>query len=61
MDAIHRTGVDRLLDELGAVTVLADGSGTAPIRLHHKGMAGYMGAIATANADRLIHPDSLFP
>ena len=60
MNAIHRTGVDRLLDELGAVTVLADGSGAAPIRFHHKSMAGHVGAIATANTDRLIHPDSLF-
>jgi hypothetical protein len=61
MDAIHGTGIDRLLEELGGVTVLADGSGAAPIRFHHEGMAGHVGAIATANTDRLIHPDSLFP
>jgi len=61
VDAVHRTGVDRFLDPFGAVAVLPKGTRTAPVGFHHEGMSGHMGAVAAADADRLIHPHRFLP
>jgi hypothetical protein len=59
VDAIDRTGVDRFLDPIRAVTVLAEGPGATPGRLHHEGVAGHVGAVAATDAYGFIHPDGL--
>jgi hypothetical protein len=59
MDAINGTGIDRLLYQLGGVAVLANRPGAAPVGLNRKGVDGHVGAVATANADSLVNPDSL--
>ena len=61
VNAIHRTGVDGFLDALGAVAILPNRPGTAQIGLHHKGVAGHMGAVAASDTDGLIDPNRPFP
>ena len=59
VDAVHRTGVNRLLDQLGGIAILAERPGAAPIGLNHEGVGGHMGAVAAADTDSLINPDGL--
>ena len=59
MDAVDGTGVDRLLNAIGAVTVLSDRPGATPTGLHQKRVGRNVGAIATADADGFIDPDGL--
>ena len=59
MNAIHRTGVDGLLNAFGGVTVLPDGPGASQMRLDYKSVRSHVGAVATADADGFINPDSL--
>ena len=59
VDAIHRTGVDRFLDQFGAIAILAQGPGAAPKGLDQEGQAGHMGAVTAADADGLIDPNRL--
>ena len=61
VDAIDGTGIDRFLDPLSAVAVLANGAGAAPVFFHQKGVGGHMGAVAAADTDRLIHPNRFLP
>ena len=61
VDAVHRTGLDRFLNASGAVSILADGSRTPQTWLDHKCVGCNVGAVPTANANRLINPDRFFP
>ncbi len=59
LDAVHRTGVNCFLDQLGGIAILAERPGAAPVGLNHEGVGGHMGAVAAANTDSLINPDGL--
>ena len=51
--------VDGLLNAFGGVTVLPDGPGASQMRLDNKSVRSHVGAVATADADGFINPDSL--
>ena len=57
MNAINRTGIDRFLYAVRAVTILTNRPRAPEIGLHHKRVAGDMSAIPTSDADGLIDPD----
>ena len=61
MNAIHRTGVDGLLDAFSGVTVLANGTGSTVPGFNNKCVSCHMGAISTTNTCGFIDPDGLFP
>jgi len=61
MNAINGTSIDRLLNSLGAISILTNSSGTTEMGLHHKRICGDMGAVTTTNANRLIDPNGLIP
>ena len=61
MDAINGTSIDRLLNSLGAVAILTNGSGTAEMGLYHKRIGGDMSAITTTNTNRFVDPHGLIP
>lgn len=59
MNAVDRTGIDSLLDAISGIAVLSDRSGASQMRLHNECVGSNVGAIAAADADGLINPDSL--
>jgi hypothetical protein len=54
VDAIDWAGVNRFLDALGAVAILANGPGPSPIGFDHKSVDCHMGAVATADTDGFV-------
>jgi hypothetical protein len=61
MNAVHRTGIDRFLNSIGAVAILTNGSGTTEMGLNYESIGGNMGAITTTNTHSFINPDSFIP
>ena len=57
VNAINRTGIDRFLNAIRAVTILTNRPRAPEIGLHHKRVAGDMSAIPTSDADGLVNPD----
>jgi hypothetical protein len=61
MNAVHRAGIDRFLNSIGAVAILTNGSGTTEMGLNNESIGGDMGAITATNTNGLIHPHCLIP
>jgi hypothetical protein len=61
MNAVHRAGIDRFLNSIGAVAILTNGSGTTEMGLNNESIGGDMGAITATNTNGLIHPHGLIP
>jgi hypothetical protein len=61
MNAVHGTGVDRLLDDRFIFPILVEHAGTAMISLNGKGMGRNVGAVFATNTSHLIHVNPLFP
>jgi hypothetical protein len=59
MDAVNGTGIDSFLNSLGAIAILANGSGATEIGLHHKRIGGDVGAVSAADTNCFINPHSL--
>jgi hypothetical protein len=61
MDAVYRTGINGFLNDILAVTVLADHPRAPIVWLNIESIAGNMGAVLAANAGNLIYIDSPLP
>ena len=58
MNAVHGAGFDRFLNPFTAVAILANSPGSSEIGLDCEGVGGHVGAVATADTNSLIDPDS---
>ena len=58
MNAVDRAGLNRFLNQLCAVTVLANSAGATVTGLNHKRIGGDMSAVTASDADGFIDPNS---
>jgi hypothetical protein len=59
VDAINRTGIDRFLNYLGRVGVLANHAGATVVGFYVESIAGDVSAMLTADASKLIYINAL--
>ena len=60
MNAVNGTGVNRFLNPIQCVAILANGTTATGLWNHHKGVGGDVSAITTADAISLFHPNCFF-
>jgi hypothetical protein len=61
VDAIDRTGIDRLLNHVFRVSILADDTGATVIGFDVERIASDVGAVLAADAGNLIDVNALLP
>jgi hypothetical protein len=59
MDAVNGTGIDGFLNSLGAITILANGSGATEMGLHNKSIGGDVGAVSATDTNCFVNPHGL--
>jgi hypothetical protein len=55
VNTVHRAGIDRLLDQLQGISILAVNPRSPVIRFNIKRVASHMGTVFAANAGNLIN------